>query len=90
MVLGLLALARPHRADINLVNQVKFEHDRVARAIFKTILYSLGVVDWGAEQKSRVPKTAQHSSWLVVKQNKNECFIIFGSCIILGLFMVCY
>ena len=55
MVIGLLALARPpHRADINLVNQVKFEHDRVARAIFKTILYSLGVVDCGGPSKKAV------------------------------------
>ena len=46
MALGLIGLARPpHRADFSEVNQVKFEHDRVARAIFKTILYSLGVVD---------------------------------------------
>jgi len=48
MVLGLLALARPPlRADINQVNQVIINHARVARAIIKTILYSLGVLDWG-------------------------------------------
>jgi len=60
-------LLAPTRVDFSEVNQVKFEHDRVAWVIIKTIYLSLGVVNWGWQsKKSRVPKNAQHSSWLVV------------------------
>ena len=69
MALGLIGLARPLRADFSEVNQVKFEHDRDARAIIKTNFLSLQEFSIGGvsrAKKSRVPMNTQHSSRLVV------------------------
>ena len=53
LIHAMIGLLGPHRADFSEVNQVKFEHDRGARAITKTILLSLQEFSIGeqAEQK---------------------------------------
>ena len=70
MALGLIGPARPLRADFSEVNQVKFEHNRVGRAITKTILLSLQEFSIGGASRARRAK----------KPNANEraTFIVVG------------
>ena len=66
-MIGLIGLARPLRADINQVNQVKINHDRVARAIIKTILLSQQEFSIGGRGRAKKkPRANEHSTFLVV------------------------
>ena len=73
MALRLIGLARPLRADFSEVNQVKFEHDRVDRAISKSIFLSLQEFSIGGASRARgakKPRAKKRSTSLVVGGRK--------------------
>ena len=53
LIHAMIGLLGPHRADFSEVNQVKFEHDRGARGIIKTILLSLQEFSIGGASRAK-------------------------------------
>ena len=93
-MIGLIRLARPLRAWIRQVNQVKIDHGRVDRAITKTILLSLQEFSIGGVSRAKKPCANERSTrslgsdwiFLWIKLRKEWAFLYFLFFNILNIF----